>query len=124
MVADWPHGAQLQPRYRGDDVQAESAFDADRLQGEGIVETADETIGRATDADCHATGRPDISAGQRAWSDMRRGRKDSPTHGNIVREADLGSETLHRTLVILWRSAGRRREDTIESARRKDDIAR
>lgn len=123
VVADGRHGMQIESGYRGDDIDPGPAFDADRLKGEGVAESADKAVGRSTDTERRSTGSADISASERTWSYPRRGREDGPSQGQIIGDANLCSEPLHGALVVLCRSAARGREDAIERARRKDDIA-
>ena len=104
MVTDRLHGTQLQSRDRGDDIQPDPTFEADRLKREGVVEPADEAIGRSADTNRSSTRSADISASQCTGADVRRGREDSPTQGHIAGEANLSSEPLHRALIVLGRS--------------------
>ena len=57
---------QIKSRHRGHDIEAGLTLQAQRLQGERVVEPSDKTIGTAANA-YGRTGRgTDITAGQRA----------------------------------------------------------
>lgn len=120
VAADWSFRPQLKSRYRGNDIEAGLTLQTQWLQGERIVEPADQAVG--TPADAHdRTGRgADITAGQRGWPDTRGQREDRPTENGFIAKSGLSSEALHAGLIVL-RRANRRREDAIECARRKDD---
>src|SRR5262245_16102794 len=114
-LADGLHRTQLEPGHRGDDIEPGLTLDADRLQGEGIIQPADETIRADADADRGSRRSADKSAGERARPDPRRRRKHGPGQADVIGEADLRSKARNVRLVKLrWRAA-RGRKDTVEN---------
>src|SRR5215475_8340280 len=118
-----PVMTQTDAGHGSDDIESRLALDADRLQGERIVEPADEAVRAGADADRGSRRSADKSAGERALPDPRRRREHRPGQTDFVGEADLRPEARNIRLVKLRRRAARRRKDTVENARREYNVA-
>src|SRR6185312_7198587 len=91
----------------GRHVQALVAFQRKRLQGDGLVEAADQGIGADADADRGAGGAAGIGARQSAWPNVRAGRKHAPDQNAAFGVADIDAELVDRADIMLTRmSAG------------------
>lgn len=124
VTADWLSTRQLKSRHRGNDIEAGLALQAQRLQSERIVESADQPVGAAADAHGRTGRGADITAVQCALPNTGGQREDGPTEDHVIAKPDLGAEALYVGLIMLRGTAGSRREDAIECARRKDNKTR
>ena len=79
---------------RGGDVQADTAFDADRLQGDLLVAAADQHVGTKPDPDRGPCRGAAVVAGERATGDLAGG-EDEPHDVRLLGEADIDAEFLH-----------------------------
>jgi hypothetical protein len=123
MMTDRPNGLEIEPGHGGNDIEPGLALDAHWLKREGVVESTDEAVGPDANAHCCPTGNANITARQCTRAHARGSCEDGPAQRYIIGNTDLGSEAVHSALIVLGRSAGGWREDTIECARRQDDKA-
>ena len=85
----------------GRDVQALVAFDAERLQRDRLVETADQHVGAEADADRGARRRAGIVAFKRAGANVGRGREHAPHQHAAFGVTDVDAELGDRAGVVL-----------------------
>ena len=85
----------------GGDIQALVAFDAQRLQGDGFVEAADQHVGADADADGGLRRGTGIIAFQRAFAQVRGGREHAPHQDTTFGVADIHAEFGDRAGVML-----------------------
>src|SRR5262245_2616365 len=123
MMTDRSDGLQIEPRHCRNDIETGLAFDANRLESERVVESADKTVGTDADADRRSARHADVTTGQRARPKARRRREHDPAQGHIIGESELSSEAAHSATIVRRRCARGRRENAIENARRYDNKA-
>ena len=92
---------QIERADTGRDIQAGIAFDADRLQCDRLVETANEHIGAGADADGRAGRHAAIAAFKRARLHVRRRRNDVPDDDAALGIADIDADLGNAADVML-----------------------
>src|SRR5476649_1480023 len=85
----------------GSDIQALAAFDAERLQVDGLIETADQHIGAGADRDGGLGRGPDIVTRQRALAQVGGGREHAPHQDAAFGIADVDAELGDRADIML-----------------------
>ena len=90
VTADWLSTRQLKSRHRGNDIEAGLALQAQRLQSERIVKSADQPVGAAADAHGRTGRGANITAVQCALPDTGGQREDGPAEDHVIAKPGLG----------------------------------
>src|SRR5690349_3463219 len=98
-----PGGLQGYRSDAGGDVEADAALDADRLQGDLLVRTADQHVRTQADAERGTRGHAAVISGESARAD-RTWREDEPDDASFLGETDIHAVPVDRPRVALGRT--------------------
>jgi len=107
----------------GDGAQAGLALQAQRLQRNRIVRSANQQVGAEADADRGIGANTAEVTGERAAAEPVAWRVDRPRKAGLRRHAEIETETLDARNVGLSRRAGIAAENALQFRRRADNIA-
>src|SRR5437764_10189677 len=115
--------AQLEACHAHRYIEAGLAFEAERLQRQGIVRSPDERVGVAAYADSRTGGDARIIPGKIARTDPARRREHRPGERRLRSETDVEPDPLHERVVRIS-CAVIRMEPALQLAHRADHEAR